>query len=558
MLMKNIRLLLLGLMMLAAASASQAGKMPPRLNPDDPNDAVRIQQKLWCSLEDGKPAYLWSQGSVYGRRPGEADRKLINFQIWNARACKGYQDPARGYGYRSVSREIMLYLDPETNALLKTWRNPWTGEVVEVVHTQNDPVNMSGVLYARDKTGMPVTFEGQFINGRVLFSNEAPLYYDNPLAGDYQDYVGGHYHAMEMLNVFVYEQDLLDANVKTLPRWSRSWKRVSNFLPWMRMGDRPGLLVFTAVGQRVNSIEELNEPIRTALKTKFAKYQSPPPLDDQRPNETSWSYFSKVIVPGTPPVVVEQPPLITPPAPTPVADAWQQDLRDRCSSDPAKPMVTWWHGHVYSRRREQKDSRIFDLERLRISRCDLLDNAIREKGFRRVSRELLVYVPTSGGAALSSWKNPWSGEQVIVPTDKILARAEPELWQRNADGSAAHTASRFQLTDKTLTGSDAEIVFRDNPLAGKYQDYIGGREQLLDFETSERPLALPPLRSKTKSELDQVLSWGQVRPWYPWMKMGSREGAIVVHGIGVRGVGYAQLPAALRKVIESQEPDFRF
>ena len=61
-----------------------------------------------------------------------------------------------------------------------------------------------------------------------------------------------------------------------------------------------------------------------------------------------------------------------------------------------------------------------------------------------------------------------------------------------------------------------------------------------------------------KGELDQVLSWGQVRPWYPWMKMGSREGAIVMHGIGVRGLPLEQLPAALRKAIESQEPDFRY
>ncbi len=551
--MKTLKILLLAATLLGTLDISHAAKTAPRLNPNDPNDAVRIQQKLWCSLEDGKAVYLWSQGSVYGRRPGEPDRKLFNFQIWNARACQSYQDPQRGYGYRSVSREIMLYLDPATNALLKTWRNPWTGELIEVVHTQNDPVNMASVLYANGRDGRTASFEGKLINGRVIFSNEAPLYYDNPLAGDYQDYVGGHYHAMEMLNVYVYENDLLDAKVKTLPRWSRSWKRASNFLPWMRMGDRPGLLVFTAVGQRVNSIEQLNEPIRTALKTQFAKYQSPPPLDDQRPNETSWSYFRKVITPGIPPVVAEQAPLITPSPPVPVVDAWSQDFRDSCGADPAASIVTWWHGHVYSRRREQKDTRIFDAERLRISKCELLADSVRGKGFRRLSRELLVYVPTTTDAPLINWKNPWSGETVTVPTEKILARAEPERWQKNLDGTAARTVSRFELTDKSLTGSDADVVFRDNPLGGNYQDFVGGREQILDFETSERPLVSP----KT-SPLDQVLSWGQVRPWYPWMKMGSREGAIVMHAVGVRGVKYAELPAALRSVIENQEPDFRY
>jgi hypothetical protein len=544
---------LLALLASATMCVGSAAKSPPRLSPANPDDAIRLQQKLWCSLEDGKAVYLWSQGSVYGRRPGERDRKLFNFQIWNARACRGFKDPQRGYGYRSVSREIMLYLDPETNALLKTWRNPWTDEVVEVVHTQNDPVNMARVQYALGEDGKSAKFDAHFINGRVLYANEAPLYYDNPLGGAYQEYVGGHYHATEMLNVYVYEKDLLDSSVLTLPRWSRSWKRLSSFLPWMRMGDRPGMLIFSAVGQRVNSIEELNEPIKTALKTTFAKYQTPPPLDDARPNETSWSYFRSIIAPGQPPYLNEQPPLITPPAPTQQDDAWRQDFRDSCGTEPTAPMVTWWHGRVYSRRLEEKDQRMFDLQRLRISTCELLGDAVRGKGFRRVSRELRVFESPGAGVPLGEWRNRWTGETVAVPVEKILARAEPIRWQFDADGAPARGASRFQLTDKSLTGSDADIVFRDDPLGGAYQAYIGGQEQIIDVETSERPLVLP-----RKGELDQVLSWGQVRAWYPWMKMAGREGGLFVHATGARGVKFEQLPAALRQVIERSEPDFRY
>jgi hypothetical protein len=525
--------------------AAAAAKSPPRLDPANPDHAVKLHQKLWCSLEEGRPALLWSQGSVYGRRPGDADRKLFNFQIWNARACKSYQDPVRGYGYRSVSREIMLYLDPQTNALVKTWRNPWTDEIVEVIHTQNDPVNMSGVMYARDGNGNPTAkFDGRFVNGRVIFANEAPLYYDNPLGGGYQDYVGGHYHAMEMLNVFVYEKDLLEPKVKTLPRWSRSWKRVSNFLPWMRMGDRPGQLIFTAVGQRVNSVDDTNEPIRTALKTTFAKYQSPPSLDDTRPNETSWSYFRSIIKPGTPPVVGEQPPLIVPPVPTQSASAWEQDLRDNCARKPEEQLTTWWHGRVYSRRLDEKDRHIFDVERLRLSRCELLQDPVRGRGYQRITRELLVFTEKQTGQALTNWRNPWNGETVTAPIEKTPEAREPVRWERDANGAATRAASRFELTDKTLTGSDATIAFGDNPLGGDYQEYVGGRLQVIDYETSERPLVVPK-----KGELDQVLSWGQVRPWYPWMKMGSRDGMIVVHAAGSRLSGVTELPPALQQAL---------
>ena len=42
------------------------------------------------------------------------------------------------------------------------------------------------------------------------FSNEIPLFYDNPLGGDFQDYVGGTYHAMEIFNDFYSANEMLD------------------------------------------------------------------------------------------------------------------------------------------------------------------------------------------------------------------------------------------------------------------------------------------------------------------------------------------------------------
>ena len=59
----------------------------------------------------------------------------------NIRQCVAIEDPVRGVGYRMVSREIMLYLDPETNEVLRSFANPWTGADNEVIHVANDPVN---------------------------------------------------------------------------------------------------------------------------------------------------------------------------------------------------------------------------------------------------------------------------------------------------------------------------------------------------------------------------------------------------------------------------------
>lgn len=265
------------------------------LDPGKPEDALLLSRKMNCSLEDGLPVIHWWKGTMMSRVPGEKDRVLFNVQGMNIRQCGSFTDPKRGPGFRSVSREVMLYLDPQTNAVVKRWKNPWTGEDVEVIHVANDPVNMRQPTFAYGVDGTPTRFRGTFVKDRVWTSGEAPLWYDNPLAGDYQEYVGYRYLAMEMLNSFTDAKSLLDPRVKTLPSVSISWARVSDWLPWMKMGGRAGVVVFTTVGKRVASIDDLSEPLRSEIKANYPLYLAPPPIDDARPNETSWTYIRKVI-----------------------------------------------------------------------------------------------------------------------------------------------------------------------------------------------------------------------------------------------------------------------
>jgi hypothetical protein len=63
----------------------------------------------------------------------------------------------------------------------------------------------------------------------------------------------------------------------------------------MKMGGRTGLVVFTTVGKRVGSIDDLSEPLRSEIRTNYPAYLVPPPLDDARPNETSWTYIKKIV-----------------------------------------------------------------------------------------------------------------------------------------------------------------------------------------------------------------------------------------------------------------------
>jgi hypothetical protein len=256
-------------------------------------DALVAYRKIQCSAKDGAPAvYHWS-GHVYSRVPGEPDRHLFDVEGMNIRQCVTVDDPKRGLGFRMVSRELMFYLDPSTGALLKTWLNPFTGRTLDVVHVVNDPVNMRPT-FATDDHGKPFSFCGRIEGDRVFISSEIPLFYTNPLAGDYQAYVGNQYHAMEIFDFVVDKADLLNRD-RPEASPSVSWVRVAEWLPWMEMGGRPGLMIMNATGQRVAGIDQLPPVLRDTIHADYPAWTSPPPLDDARPNETSWTYFKKVL-----------------------------------------------------------------------------------------------------------------------------------------------------------------------------------------------------------------------------------------------------------------------
>jgi hypothetical protein len=272
---------------------AQAPAKAPRLDLSNPDDALKAFRKMQSPLEDGKPTIFWFQGGVYSRLPGERDRLLFVYQAMNIRASKTIVEPGRGYGFRQVSREILLYLDPKTKEIVRTWKNPWTGKEVEVVHVANDPVN-TRPMFAQGPSG-PFTFDATIKEGTGFYQLDVPLFYTNALGGPYQQYVGGEYQGIELFTFFFNEKQLLDASPADLNDVPVAWARVSQFMPWMEMGSRVGYLVFSGAGRRVSSFDALPDVLKNEINTRYPEYKVPPALDDARPNETSWTYFKKLV-----------------------------------------------------------------------------------------------------------------------------------------------------------------------------------------------------------------------------------------------------------------------
>ena len=261
------------------------------LDPNVPEDAVEIMKRMQCPADDQETTVFEFSGNIYSRVRGERDRLLYKAVGMNVRRCVPVETEDRGNGFRLISREILLYLDPETGEVLRTWKNPWTGEEVEVIHVANDPVNSRPFLpYSAD--GTPFQLGAGFrVQGDWVFSRtEVPLWYPNILSGEYQEYIGAAYHSMEIFDFAERKERMLDAGTYPTAYPSISWVRLSRWMPWMKMEDRNGTIVFNAMGSKLeNGIAGLPQILQDEIALNYPEYVTAPPVDDMRPNATTWT-----------------------------------------------------------------------------------------------------------------------------------------------------------------------------------------------------------------------------------------------------------------------------
>lgn len=237
------------------------------------------------SLDSSRETFVYDEGIIYSVLPDKPIRALMKFRMYNV--SRFVPDDS---GYTMLSREMLAYLDLKTGAILRNWYNPITGDSNEVFHVWNDPVNNR---YDFASFTMPFM---KLSNGRSCYYLDIPLYYPSPLkkAEWPQNSRSDMYQAAELFQFFVNDRDLASKKSKSIPM-DLSWTRFSDFLPWMKMGDKPGYLMYSSRGSKLkNGWDELPEQLKDFVLEKNPAYRHAPEHYSS-PNMTSWKYFRKLM-----------------------------------------------------------------------------------------------------------------------------------------------------------------------------------------------------------------------------------------------------------------------
>ncbi|MBP5974180.1 DUF1838 domain-containing protein [Brasilonema sp. CT11] len=264
---------LLSLLAVCLTTSPVLGQTPAVTNVRKNQDAISADQQTLgvaelvrtrCST-DGKNVYTEWTGSVYAFMPQQKQQKLFNIIGMNVGRCLQNQ---QGQWFLT-SRELTFYLDPQTNQVLDRWQNPWTGEVVPVVHVANNPVQN--------------VFQGEtpiFVAGKsVIFSLDVPLTYPNILASDpkFEDYSPEPlYQAGEFFKFTVPIQQVTNPLLTTAPNVSGTWTRIAPWLPWMKMKGKPGQLVYSASIRKLLRFEQLSPFLQQEITSRLPVYREAP------------------------------------------------------------------------------------------------------------------------------------------------------------------------------------------------------------------------------------------------------------------------------------------
>jgi hypothetical protein len=272
---------------LQASGANAAVEMT--LDLDDPEDNIKGLIKLQADLS-GKDAIGGFGGSVWGWVPGEGNTLLFNTYGIGA----SHVERVDG-GWRFYHREILYYLDPKTNEILQEWTNPYTTQTVEVRHIINDPVNR---FYALEGGPFPAPYPYEIHDDHLVFRISVFGFRPSPMPrADYplhsQDDM---YQSSELWGMHGSLSEVMNPEVSSASCVT-SWSRVSQWIPFMEMGNRQGVMAFHSTAfKMMNGLDDIPRNILAYTEKNHPIYlESPKEWQGMRMNESQVTETKKEI-----------------------------------------------------------------------------------------------------------------------------------------------------------------------------------------------------------------------------------------------------------------------
>lgn len=265
--------------------------------------------RMQSDLAPGKQRIGRYKGTVLAVVPGQAVQPLFGFEGFAVSRLLFRKDG----NYRRLNREVVIYTDRQTGEVIDQWTNPWTDEVVDVVHVANDPFNYDIATYMvmqpEDIGGetpaapvrVPLLLPWERLgDGTLMLATDMHLYYPNALQPDKwpRESSGPMVRVSEMFRYFVPVAELENPALTTVS-WHGTWNRVTPWLPWMLMGDQPGHVLYVGLMASADSFDDVSADVLAYVRETFPEFLTAPD-EDYGPSLSSIENYARSQKPAPP------------------------------------------------------------------------------------------------------------------------------------------------------------------------------------------------------------------------------------------------------------------
>ncbi|MCK9556415.1 MAG: DUF1838 family protein [Candidatus Cloacimonetes bacterium] len=236
---------------------------------------------------NGAETVFHYSGTVYSIVPDQKSMELFDFEGFSIARIDSSEA-----GYRLMGKEVGLFLDHRTSEVLKNWRNPFTQATVPVIHIWNDPVNQRFEYDAKTIPYIRQFLPSTVIEESIVYHSELFPFYPHVLSRKlFGDHVQSDYfQSAELREYRAKLADLENVQASSVPaEISFTW--ICPWLPFMRMGDREGQMLFVLRGRKLeHGYSDLPQHIRDTVKSINPDFAHSP-REYLEPDMNPWIYF---------------------------------------------------------------------------------------------------------------------------------------------------------------------------------------------------------------------------------------------------------------------------
>jgi hypothetical protein len=264
--------------------------------------------RIQGDLDFGKQKYFWFKGYVYAVEPMRKVVNLVGASGFGVIRLAQGPDGA----IRRMCREIIVYTDLKTGEVLEEWSNPLTSETVKVVHVDNDPFNylieeffpappqFGGLNQGPPPPRVPFILPWHQHGDMAAMEIHIHLAYPSALQPDKwpRESAGPIAQVSEFFAHHVKVADLQDPKKTTLD-YTGTWNRITPWLPWMLMGQRPGQCQYACFMGTTRDLEAvLSRPVLDYAQKHYAKYFDAPTEWTAGPSLSSLEHYAQRATPA--------------------------------------------------------------------------------------------------------------------------------------------------------------------------------------------------------------------------------------------------------------------